>query len=246
MKSDKIRKGVCVIYAISDLHGCYEQYISMLQKISFSPRDTLYVVGDVVDRGPEPMKLLQDMSMRPNVIPILGNHDHMAYDILSKLLCEFNEENICKYFNGDLMNFVECIGDWTANGGEPTYKGFGRLSRNRREYLLEYLSEFSLYEFVRAGDKQFILTHSGLPEGADIEDLGNFNAYDFTMASTDYQKRYFNNIFLVTGHLPTFQIDEKYRSRIYRKDNHIAIDTGAVFGERMSCICLDTFEEFYI
>lgn len=37
--------------------------------------DVLYILGDVVDRGPEPMKILNDMSMRINVFPILGNHD---------------------------------------------------------------------------------------------------------------------------------------------------------------------------
>ena len=41
-----------MIYAaVSDLHGCYEKYLSMLEKIQFCEADTLYVLGDVVDRG---------------------------------------------------------------------------------------------------------------------------------------------------------------------------------------------------
>ena len=38
-------------YVISDIHGCYEQYIKLLDKIHFSERDTLYLLGDLVDRG---------------------------------------------------------------------------------------------------------------------------------------------------------------------------------------------------
>jgi serine/threonine protein phosphatase 1 len=66
------------------------------------------------------------------------------------------------------------------------------------------------------------------------------------MAYNDYNKVYFPDAFLVTGHLPTFQIDESYRGKIYRANNHIAIDTGAVFGETLSCLCLETNEEFYV
>lgn len=47
-------------YIISDIHGCYDQYRALLKKIHFSDTDELYVLGDVVDRGPEPIKVLQD------------------------------------------------------------------------------------------------------------------------------------------------------------------------------------------
>lgn len=39
-----------MIYVISDIHGCYDKYIKMLEKIRFSSEDTLYVLGDVLDR----------------------------------------------------------------------------------------------------------------------------------------------------------------------------------------------------
>ncbi len=41
-------------WAISDIHGCYEEYRALLEKISFSPRDTLYFLGDAVDRRRSP------------------------------------------------------------------------------------------------------------------------------------------------------------------------------------------------
>ena len=53
-----------MIYAISDIHGCFAQYQAMLREISFSSRDTLYVLGDVIDRGPDGIRILQDMMLR--------------------------------------------------------------------------------------------------------------------------------------------------------------------------------------
>ena len=66
-----------MVYVISDIHGCYDEYIELLKKINFCDEDELYILGDVVDRGAEPIKVLQDMMLRANVYPILGNHDYM-------------------------------------------------------------------------------------------------------------------------------------------------------------------------
>ena len=38
-------------YVMSDIHGCYEKYRAMLENIEFAADDTLYVLGDVLDRG---------------------------------------------------------------------------------------------------------------------------------------------------------------------------------------------------
>ena len=50
-----------MVYVMSDLHGCYEKYVKMLEKISFSKEDVLYILGDVVDRGTGGMKILLDI-----------------------------------------------------------------------------------------------------------------------------------------------------------------------------------------
>lgn len=48
-----------MIYAIADIHGQYDKYISMLTKISFCDDDILFVLGDVIDRGPHGMKMFE-------------------------------------------------------------------------------------------------------------------------------------------------------------------------------------------
>jgi serine/threonine protein phosphatase 1 len=133
-------------------------------------------------------------------------------------------------------------------GGGTTVKGFGKLSREEKEGVIEYLSEFSLYEEVMIDGQTYILSHIGLPDGATTDNLDSFDAYDFVGPdiNTDYGKEYFKDIILVTGHIPTIVIDKAHCGRVYRKHGHIAIDTGAAFGYGMGCVCLDTGEEFYI
>ena len=242
-----------MIYVMSDLHGLYDQYKQMLDKIGFKDADTLYVLGDVVDWGPQSMKLLQDMSMRANVIPLMGNHEYIACDILKEFLFDFDgltRESLKKHFGWESEHISELITDWFAIGGKPTFEGFVKLPLDDREALYEYLLEFSLYETVKVNGSRYILTHSGLPDGATPYNLKDFDAYDFNTAGIDYNRKYFgDDIFIVTGHCPTKNfkdIDAAYRGRIYRANNHIAIDTGAVFGESMGCLCLDTGEEFYV
>ena len=48
-------------YVISDVHGEYDKYKAMLERIAFSDDDTLYVLGDVIDRGSGGIKILKDM-----------------------------------------------------------------------------------------------------------------------------------------------------------------------------------------
>ena len=75
-----------MIYVMSDIHGCLEKYRSMLEVIELAPEDTLYVLGDVIDRGPDGVGILQDMMGRANVIPVLGNHEFTAAICLPWLL----------------------------------------------------------------------------------------------------------------------------------------------------------------
>ena len=239
-------------YAMADIHGCYDMYMKMLEKINFSDSDTLYVVGDVLDRGAQPLEVLRDMSMRANVIPIMGNHEFVAHHLLSRILVqEITEENINELLGSetDVAAFLQDIEAWTNDGGGVTMQAFAKLPRDESAFLLEYLEEFALYERVIVAGRKFILTHAGLPSGATWNNLPSFTARSFITAKTDYSRQYFDDIFLVTGHRPTLTIDEAYRKKIYRKNNHIAIDTGAVFSTRsgvLACICLDTFEEFYV
>ena len=56
-----------MIYLTSDIHGCFKQFKQMLESIHFGPEDFLYIIGDAVDRGEEPIPLLQFIMQQPNM-----------------------------------------------------------------------------------------------------------------------------------------------------------------------------------
>jgi len=67
-------------YAIGDLQGCFSEFTTLLQRVNFNPsKDHLYLVGDVVARGPDSLACLDYIYQHQDSMTItLGNHDlHM-------------------------------------------------------------------------------------------------------------------------------------------------------------------------
>ncbi|MBE6656850.1 MAG: fructose-bisphosphatase class III [Ruminococcaceae bacterium] len=230
-------------YVMSDIHGHYEKYLAMLEKIAFSEDDTLYVLGDVLDRGPKPTELLYDMSLRANVIPLLGNHEMMASVLLRRLCVEITEENAETQITADLL---QSILSWRENGGDTTLAGFRGLPPEEREALLDYLDEFLPYEILEVGGNRFVLVHGGIPYENRRTPLSEQSLLTLTEHRPDYLLRYYDHAYLVTGHTPTLHIGGACAGKIYCGHGHIAIDCGAGFGMPLGCIRLDDFHEFYV
>ena len=68
------------IYVLSDLHGHYNIFIKMLEKINFSDDDVLYILGDCCDRGPDSLKIYLYIQKFDNIHLIKGNHEIMMRD----------------------------------------------------------------------------------------------------------------------------------------------------------------------
>ncbi|MDO4409262.1 MAG: fructose-bisphosphatase class III [Eubacteriales bacterium] len=113
------------LYLCSDLHGQYDLYMKMLDDIRFSQDDHLYILGDIIDRGPKSIEILRDVMKRDNVTCLIGNHEMMMLDHLNR-----NRER------GSI---------WTmsANGGTVTKRDFNKLSDEEKSHIVDYLN--SLY-----------------------------------------------------------------------------------------------------
>lgn len=223
-----------MVYAMSDLHGCYDLYIKMLEEINFSAEDTLYVLGDIVDRGEDGIKILQDMMKRGNVIPILGNHDYTALRMFKKI---YNREEFDYLDLGYKM--------WMMIGGEPTNNAFLKLSEQEQLEIINYINDFLIFIEINIDGDTFFLSHS-VPTKEQILNEDELECEDFIAGAPEYDKKYFEDKYIVTGHTPTIFIGPKYDGKIYIKNNHIAIDCGAVFGRILGCICLNNFKEYYV
>ena len=132
-----------MIYVMSDLHGCYEEYIKMLKLINFNENDSLYILGDICDRGPSPMKILLHMMEHDNIIPIYGNHDLLAYPALSKI--DIYSKEVLKdrdyAITHNLMNKYEYREYlyWLSDGGRTTLDDYNHLSKVFSTSFLIYL-----------------------------------------------------------------------------------------------------------
>lgn len=71
-----------MVYVVSDIHGCYDKYIMLLECLNMSEKDSLYVLGDTVDRGSGGIRILLDLAQRKNAFSYRGNHDHCALTFL--------------------------------------------------------------------------------------------------------------------------------------------------------------------
>lgn len=229
-------------YVMSDIHGMYDKYAAMLEKINFSQDDTMFVLGDIVDRGEEPVKILKDMMQRHNIWPIYGNHDYCAYTVLKKLIAEIKEETIDNYLGAE---DIELIADWYHDGGNTTVNGFYNLPHDERRHILEYLEEFSMYEIIDVGDKTFILVHAGLGNFSMSKSFDEYTIGELLCWRTAPDEMFFEDksVYVVMGHTPTIMISGE--PEILKIKNNIFIDCGAVYGGRLGCLCLDNMEEFY-
>lgn len=233
-------------YAISDLHGHYEKYLAMLNVIQLKATDTLYILGDVIDRGPAGCKILLDMMNRTNVVPILGNHELTAAVCLPLLMEEVTDQSLASLDE----NHIAALSEWIANGGSQTLRELKALSQTEREDILDYLWDIALYAEVEAGGRSFVLTHAGLEHFSPEKPLEEYDLQDFLFCRPDLNTVYYEDRHLVYGHTPTRlllqEAGEHPEDRIVRRGTQIAIDCGCAFGGRLGCLCLDTLEEYYV
>lgn len=108
-------------------------------------------------------------------------------------------------------------------------------------------------------DKTFVLVHAGLRNFTPERALESYDLSELIFYKPNYDKVYFTDKYLVTGHVPTRVayageqgklveelLPEERKDCIFYKNKHIVIDCGCSFGGRLGCLCLDTMEEFYI
>lgn len=228
---------------ISDIHGEYDKFVELLDRIGLKKTDTLYILGDILDRGPRPVSVIEKLMEMPNVIPIVGNHEFMAMTCLNFLCQEITEKAIEEIEPG----VAEELSNWMLSGGMTTIDEFYRLDAGMRGKVMDYIGEFLTYAELTVNGKEYLLVHAGLGHFSPERDLGDYTLEELVWERQDYERRYFEDKYIVTGHTPTQYIPGNPRPGfIFRKNHHIAIDCGAYYPDgRLAAICLDTGEEFY-
>lgn len=198
------------IYAVGDIHGCFSKLQTLMDRIPFNPdHDTIVFLGDYIDRGPD------------------------SFEVVSFLINLKKTSNNAVFLKGNHEAMLEGFISGTdrnlflANGGEQTLRSYLK----RRHVLStpaipdEHLEFFrSLLPFYET--EHFIFVHAGLKDGVDLQHQDPNDLLwirkNFIHSEYDFGK------IVIFGHTP---FPEPHISR-----NKIGIDTGAVYGNKLTCV----------
>ena len=230
-------------YVISDIHGQYDMFMELLDKIKLKETDRLYILGDIIDRGMHPIKTLRKIMEMPNAICMVGNHELMALKCLKFLMKEITNISI-EELDIEMLNDLVT---WQYNGSKSTINEFSQLDPETKQEVIDFINEFLVYEEVSINNKNYLLVHAGLGNYSPEKDIEDYSLHELVWTGADYNVRYFEDTYVITGHTPTQTIADNSRpGYIYQRNNHIAIDCGACYsGGRLAALCLDTGEEYY-
>lgn len=229
-------------YVCSDIHGQYTMYQQLLKELNLQPEDTLYILGDVIDRGPQSFEILQDMMARPNVEMFLGNHELMMMDAL----------HLYRRISRPDIWFLGC------NGGYETYQQFDALPKDMQKKIIEYISNAWVQKYVTVDDTTYALHHSFyLPdkENQDVRHSGKIDGMELFDAVWNSPYRsyeyipstwYHEGCIHIIGHVPVQRLGVKQPPYIDQdNENVIDIDGGCAYagpGAGLYCMSLERNE----
>jgi serine/threonine protein phosphatase 1 len=101
-----------------------------MEQISLQPEDTLYVLGDVIDRHPYGIEILEIIMETPNIKTLLGNHEYMMLNAIYPQRGRLPWHRETGWRNTEI---------WFNNGGEVTKNAFNKLSQEQKDKIFDYL-----------------------------------------------------------------------------------------------------------
>ena len=239
-----------MIYAISDIHGNMRRFRSVMDQIRLKPEDDLYIIGDVIDRHPDGIAILQEIMRAPNMHMLLGNHEYMMVNAICtgrELPWSYHQDKFDDYRL------------WYHNGGEVTCKAYRALPDSEQEEIMDFLMKLPLVEKLNVNGQKFILAHAALPKwftGLNMIQYRDVTEFCVWKRGINFSKVKTDGVF-VFGHTPTINITHEDPMRIWygRGESVIDIDCGSglpdvpnqsiPFQGHLACLRLDDLAEFY-
>ena len=158
-------------YAIGDIQGCYKEFKLALKKVNFNlEKDYLWLVGDLINRGPDSLKLLKHVyKIRKRTHIVLGNHD------LHFLACFYGQRKLAKADTiSELMKSKESL--------------------KYAKFLIKQPLIFKKKIVFKNKSKKVIMVHAGIPPNLSLENCIDLNK-KFQIALKGNPKRILKKVF---------------------------------------------------
>lgn len=208
------------LYVIGDVHGCLDELSVMLDTIGARSTDTVVLLGDYIDRGPNSKgvidRLLALERSGPRCVFLKGNHEDMFLAYAGQ-----------RGRHGDAFLF---------NGGEATLESYGlrglqgtalweALPSDHQAFFRNLVTTFRWQNFlcVHAG------LHPGRPLDAQDEEDLLWIRHEWIRATHSF------GFTVVFGHTPV-------REPFWHWPYKLGIDTGLVYGNALTCVVLPQLE----
>jgi serine/threonine protein phosphatase 1 len=201
------------IFAIGDIHGCLEKLKDLMPKTGIdNQNDTLIFIGDYIDRGKFSSEVVDHVirlqKEYKKVVCLRGNHE----DMFAHYLEGTNED---MYLNNGGINTLHSYEIILSDDTEERKRKIPVEHRKFFESLLPY------YE-----TEDYIFVHAGMKPGLSLQEQTMHDLlwirHEFIDAEYDFGKT------VVFGHTPL-------NNPLINK-NMIGIDTGAVYGGKLTCV----------
>ena len=230
-------RGLTMIYILSDIHGNQRRFNSIMAQINLQPSDTLYVLGDVIDRHPGGIRILRQLMAMPNAKMLLGNHEYMMLRALGQPY-------------DDNVDTGTALAHWYRNGGNVTHTRFKFLRKTTRQEILDYLRALPLEYDLELKGKTYKLVHGGPAASFDRTSRYFGPAYYAVWKRWELNESWPEDCNMIFGHTPTRYYRDIAPMEIWHHGNHTGIDCGCGYPDgnsygRLACLRLDDGKVFY-
>lgn len=236
-----------MIYVMSDIHGQKRRFDSVMRQIGLRTEDTLYVLGDVIDRNPDGIGILRRIMAMPNANMLLGNHELM---MMNALYYPPPADEDCP---GSYYERKQAL--WYRNGGQVTHDHLKRIRKTIRQEIFEYLDKLPVNAELTVNGRQYLLTHAAPVDLYESYDWKYKSARDFAVWMRFEKFPVLEGRTVIFGHTPTHHFQPDDPMAVWDAPGWIGIDCGCMLPEtgdprsglrgRLACLRLDDMRVFY-
>lgn len=225
-------------YIISDIHGEYDLFVKLLSSVNFSDKDTLFICGDIIDKGNDSIRLVKHIMKRPNIKAIQGNHEYYFLNFYESVMREVGD-------NEDYNKVLEKLQSF--------------FPEDKEELTWEVVDYIESLPYFIERDK-FICVHAGVKIGEENRILPltykDYKYYLFDRRFKEGNVNPKNSKTVFFGHTPTSYKNnsgEIIKTLIpnLRKGNSLQdyskvwLDTGVYLTKMLGMIRIEDMQEFY-